>query len=181
MRLFTALRPTPDIINELVNLQRGIQDARWVAPEKLHITTAFYGDVTDDQAELLDEALVKRPYKSFDLELEGVGHFGSFVPRAIWVGVKPTPALNALHERCRNAARQVGIIMEKRNFMPHVTLAYLPAHMPLEPVMSFEKHYGVYKSSPFCVDEMHMISSWQKQKGGMNIYRDEASYPFLGG
>jgi len=181
MRIFTALRLPPDIVRDITRVQRGVAGAKWVSPDKLHITTAFYGDINEDQAELLDEALMRRPFNSFELQLEGAGHFGSLNPRAIWLGVKPSAQLEGLHERCRNAARQAGIVMEKRNYMPHVTLAYLRQDPPLDRIIAFEKRLGRFNTKPFLIDQMHMISSWRKEKGGMNVYRDEASYPFLGG
>lgn len=179
MKLFTALRLPPEIVRDITRVQRGVAGARWVAPEKLHITTGFYGDVSDDQAEALDFELAKKPIKSFEIQLEGAGHFGHESPHAIWLGVKESAPLLALHERCKNAARRAGIIMERRNYRPHVTLAYLGVHPAIDRVIAFERRAGRFNTKPLLMDHMVMLSSWQKARG-MNEYREEAAYPFLG-
>lgn len=178
MRLFSALRLHPDIVRDILRVQRGVSGARWVDESKLHITTAFYGDVTLDQAEQLDAELSQIQQKSLTLQLEGSGHFGTAAPRAIWLGVKSNDGLVALHEKCKNAARRAGLILERRNYRPHVTLAYLK-DTPPDRVIAFETRTSRFNTKPFLVDEMELISSWQKVNGGMNTYAVEANYPFL--
>jgi len=51
--------------------------------------------------------------------------------------VKKNDGLMALHEKCKAAARRAGLELEKRKYMPHVTLAYL-RHTPPERVIAFE-------------------------------------------
>ena len=182
MRLFTALRLHSDILRDIARVQRGVAGARWVDAEKLHITTAFYGNVTLDQAETLDYELAQIRQKSLTLQLEGSGHFGSEEPRAIWLGVKKNDGLLALHEKCKVAARRAGLELEKRKFMPHVTLAYL-RHTPPERVIAFETRTSRFNTKPLLVDEMELVSSWpsskKSAKGVANTYAVEANYPFL--
>ena len=182
MRLFTALRLHPDILRDIARVQRGVAGARWVDEGKLHITTAFYGNVTLDQAETLDYELAQIKQKSLTLQLEGSGHFGSEEPRAIWLGVKQNDGLMALHEKCKIAARRAGLVLEKRKYMPHVTLAYLK-HTPPDRVIAFETRTSRFNTKPFLVDEMELQSSWpspkKSAKGVANTYAVEANYPFL--
>jgi len=179
VKLFTAIKLPPRLTRQIERVQRGVSGARWSDVEKLHITTAYYGEIDDDHAELLDAELARHPLPSFDLQLEGAGHFGNLEPHAIWLGVKDSPSLLRLHEHCKSAARRAGIIMEKRNYLPHVTLAYLRSTTPLERVVAFEKRTSRFNCAPFLVDEMFLFSSHQKAKGA-NLYRVEASYPLLG-
>jgi len=124
-----------------------------VAPEKLHITVGFFGDVDDDHAEILDMELARYKCAGFDLSLSGVGHFGEKTPHAIWAGLAPSPPLLDLHKHCRRAARAAKINMETRVFRPHIP--------------------------PFLVDRFYLLSSHRK-KTGPNAYREEACYPLLG-
>jgi len=178
MKLFTALKLPLRLTQQITDVQRGVSGARWSDPEKLHITTAFYGEVDDDHAEALDFELARHPLPSFELQLEGAGHFGQMEPHAIWLGVKDSPDLLRLHEHCKSAARRAGIIIEKRNYQPHVTLAYLRSSTPLERVIAFEKRLSRFNCAPFLVDEMLLFSSHRKARGG-NLYRAEASYPMI--
>ena len=178
MILFTAIKLPHRLTQQISDVQRGVSDARWLPPEKLHITTAYYGQVNDDHAEALDFELARHPLPSFELQLEGAGHFGHMEPHAIWLGVKDSPALTQLHQHCKHAARRAGITLEKRNYLPHVTLAYLKATTPLERVVAFEKRLSRFNCAPFLVDEMLLFSSHRKARGG-NLYREEASYPMM--
>ena len=179
MILFSALQLPDKLVRDIVRVQRGVAGARWVEPEKLHITTGYYGDLSHDQAEVLDDELAKIRVSAFDLQLEGAGHFGGLEPRALWLGVKSSPPLAALHEKCRAAARRAGVTMEKRKYMPHVTLAYLREFPPIDRVIAFEKRLSRFNTAPFIIDQMVMMSSLPRPKG-QNLYREEATYPFLG-
>ena len=178
MILFTAIKLPPRLTQQISDVQRGVSGARWSPPEKLHITTAYYGEVDDDHAEALDFELARHPLPSFTLQLEGAGHFGHLEPHAIWLGVKDNPGLTDLHQHCKNAARRAGLTLEKRNYLPHVTLAYLKATTPLDRVVAFEKRLSRFNCAPFICDEMILFSSHRKARGG-NLYRMEASYPMV--
>ena len=180
MKLFTAIKLPPRLTQQIIDVQRGVSGARWSEPEKLHITTAYYGQVDDDHAEALDFELARHPLPSFELQLEGAGHFGHMEPHAIWLGVKDSPALLRLHAHCKAAARRAGVQMEKRKYQPHVTLAYLRPATPIERVIAFEKRLSRFNCAPFIIDEMLLFSSHHKEKA-TNLYRVEASYPMVMG
>ena len=179
MRLFTAIFPPGPVTRQLSRLQKGVSGARWSEPEKLHLTTGFYGDVEPEFAEILDHELGNIRIPAFDVHLKGAGHFGSAEPHAIWVGVEHSEGLSALHRACRRAARAAHIEMETRDFRPHVTLAYLRAGAPLDRIIAFEKRLAAFKARPFLADQFHLVSSWPRKSGG-NLYKIEASYPLHG-
>jgi len=178
-RLFAAIRPSDKIVRDLTRFQKGIPGARWSDAEKLHITLGFFGDVDGDRAEVLDEKLAHINKASFDLSLSGAGHFGRSEPHSVWIGVAPSPDLIHLHKSVRSAARAAGVIMEKREYRPHVTLAYLRPFPDIEAIARWEHKYSGYQSASFLVDGFFLYSSWQRQSGS-NLYREEASYPLLG-
>ncbi len=179
MRVFAAIKPPPSIIRKLVLLQKGVEDARWSDPDKLHITLGFFGDVANEKIEILDYELVQHGRTGFDVALSGAGHFGNKEPHAIWIGVDMSKDLRGLYKHCRRAARHAKIEMESRKFMPHVTLAYLKDGTPHAHIIAFEKRLAEFKLGPFLVDQFFLISSHQR-KSGSNLYRVEASYPLLG-
>jgi len=150
MKLFTALRLPPKLTHQITDVQRGVAGARWSEPEKLHITTAYYGEVDDDHAEALDFELARHPLPSLTLQLEGAGHFGHTEPHAIWLGVKDNAGLMALHQHCKHVDR----------------------------VIAFEKRLSRFNCAPFIVDEMTLFSSHHRERN-TNLYREEATYPMV--
>jgi 2'-5' RNA ligase len=161
IRLFTALSLPDDVAETLKRRQSGLPGARWRSAEQMHVTLAFYGEVderrADDLAIELEQAARGEP---FDIELSGVGAFGdAHRSHTIWAGVQGGERLSVLAGRCRSAAERAGVVMEKRNYHPHLTLAYLKPqtdpgrvaawisghnllHSPSIPVFSF----GLYSS-----------------------------------
>lgn len=175
MKLFAAIRPPASTVRELTRLQRGVTGAKWSAPEKLHITLGFFGEVNAAQADVLKKELTKVAVPDIEIQLSGAGHFGENEPHAIWIGVASSPELTRLHEACCNAARAAGIKMETRPFMPHITLAYLKRTTDFGCVAAFENRLSVYAAAPFMADGFNLYSSWAV-KDKPNIYRQEANY-----
>jgi 2'-5' RNA ligase len=160
-------------------MQKGVPGARWSAPEKLHITVGYFGEVNDTIAEELDEELARRPLPSMELKLRGMGHFGRAEPHQIHLKVADDPALSKLHTHCKRVARELNIPMERRNFTPHLTLAYLKPFPRLDKIAEFERKHAGTEVGPFLVDQFGLYSSW-KQKRGPNRYELEATYPLVG-
>ena len=179
MILFAAIRPPGGVIRAATALQKGVPGARWSFPEKLHITVGYFGEVPDDVAEELDEALARRTGPSLELMLEGVGHFGRAEPHQLHLKVRDDAGLSRLHRHCKRAAREVGIEMERRDFRPHLTLAYLKPFPDVVKIAEWEQKNAGVLIGPFLVDQLGLYSS-HKSKRGPNRYDLEATYPLLG-
>ncbi len=160
-------------------MQKGVPGARWSKPEKLHITVGYFGEVSEPVAEELDEELARRALPSLELVLSGAGHFGRAEPHQIHLRVEENAGLVRLHKHVRRAAREVGIEMERRNFVPHLTMAYLKPFPDVEKIAEFERKHSDTEVGPFLVDQFGLYSSW-RQKRGPNRYELEATYPMVG-
>lgn len=177
-RLFAAVRPPENIVQTLTRLQKGVPDAKWSDPEKFHITLGYFGDLNAEQAELLDQHLAAIRQVPFEVSLSGTGHYGRAEPHSIWVGVKNNPALSALAKSVRKAARDCRIALDKREFQPHVTLAYLRAFPDVASIASWEHQHSEFTAEPFWAEAFYLQSSWRRRNGA-NRYDIEASYPLL--
>lgn len=178
MRLFVAL-PLPDHLRDrLAGLAEGLPGARWVAPENLHITLRFLGEVDGRQASDIDAALDGTSVERFSLSLVGVDCFGDRKPRSLWVGVESNPALTRLQAKVEQAVQRAGLAPERRKFKPHVTLARFTFH-PGERLSAYVIRNALFRAAPFPVDHFVLYSSFLSHNGA--IYAPEVTYPLARG
>jgi 2'-5' RNA ligase len=176
IRLFAALAVPPEIGRALQGRQTGIDGARWRPLEAFHVTLRFFGEVRQDMARDLDEALLQVVARPFDIVLDGVGSFSdSDGPSAVWAGVQANPALSRLASACERAARDAGMEADARRYRPHVTLAYLRRQNPTQVALWLESHARLL-SPPIPVTGFGLYSSQLSPEG--SHYRLEAEYPF---
>ena len=78
---------------------------------------------------------------------------------------------------CRRADERAGAVMERRGYIPHLTLAYLaPAVDPVR-LQRFEQRHSLWRSPAFTADRFHLYSSHARKPGKPNAYEIEAVYP----
>jgi len=167
IRLFTALSVPDEAASALARRQAGLPGAAWRTADQLHITLAFYGGVderrADDLSVELERAAAGGP---FDISLSGVGAFGDgHRTRAVWAGVEPNERLSVLAGRCRSAAERASIPIERRDYRPHVTLAYLNAQSDPERLGAWIAEHNLLHSPPFRIDRFGLYSSVLTQGG----------------
>jgi 2'-5' RNA ligase len=175
MRLFVALELPEPVRAQLGMLAGGIPGARWVAPENMHLTLRFIGEVDEGTVADIDLALADIDAPGFEMSLEGVGHFGSArQARAIYVGVARNAALAHLYAKIESALVRCGLEPEGRKFSPHVTLARL-RDAPASRISSFVAGHNLFRAGPIEVDGFVLYSSFLSHSGP--IYRPERFYP----
>ena len=126
IRLFAALSLPDDLRARLAALGGGIDGARWVGLENLHITLRYIGEVSEPVADEIVYALGAVRAEPFSVTLVGAGHFESRGrPRAVWVGVKESADLVALHDQINRALIRSGLPPEGRKYTPHITIGWL--------------------------------------------------------
>lgn len=177
LRVFTAL-PIPDEVADIVEpLLKGVPGANWRPRDNFHITLAFYGELDEPVIEELDHELARIDIPPFALKLKGANHFGKNEPGSLWLGVEAPPQLDDLARQCRKAARRVGVAVEKRKYIPHMTVAYIDRdELDLVKLQRFEQRLGLFETDPFIADRFYLQSSYQKKRGP-NEYPVEAEYP----
>jgi len=179
LTLFAAIKPPSYILDAVTSMQKGIEGVRWAPENNIHITLGYFGLVNDEYAEILDRELARNPGTGFDLSLQGADVFGGSRPHTLWLGVKPSTALTALHKHVRSAARRAKIDMETRKYTPHLSLAYMHGGIDLNDLKRYLRRHINFKSKPFLVDQFSLYSS-NPRKTGPNEYVKEANYPLLG-
>lgn len=175
LRLFIGLDLPSSVKQELAAMASGVAEARWIAPENLHLTLRFIGDMEEGEAEELDILLQSVKAPSFSLALSGVGCFESRGRvRQIWAGVAKEPALESLHKKIEQALIGSGLKPEGRKFTPHVTLARLKG-APAMSAKSYLEYHAAFQTEVFEVNYFTLYQSHLSHKGA--TYQVLADYP----
>ena len=173
-RLFTGIE-IPDSVGEALSLLRGgLPGARWLEPDRYHVTLRFIGDIDVRTAdEIVDRlARVRRP--AFSVALEGLDSFGSRKPHAIVARATFPPALDELQAEHERIMQRIGLPPEPRKFTPHVTLARLRGTSVRE-VAEYLGLRGGFTTAAFPVERFVLFSSRAMTGGGPYLVED--AYP----
>ncbi len=107
-------------------LRTSVEGVSWVAPENLHLTLKFLGDVKEEDLAAVCEAVTKAAAGAapFDLAIRTLGAFPRIDrPNNVWLGGgEGSDALADLAERVERALKPLGFPREGRAFEPHLTL-----------------------------------------------------------
>lgn len=179
MRAFVAIHPPPAVRDALEAVQDALPPGlgRLADPEQLHLTLAFLGERPDHEVEAAHEALLGLRHPSFPLALGGLGTFGSRQPEVLWAGVRDPSTLATLQARVRSALHGAGLVLERRRFRPHVTLARL-GRTPPEAVERLAGFLGRWDAFPAPTWEVRDLGLWRSTlRPSGAIHEELARYP----
>ena len=176
IRAFAAVA-LPDAARiDLTRLQQGLPVARAVPPENFHVTLVFLGELPVSRLADVSVAFAAIRAPAFALTLAGGGLFGGARPRAAYAGVTASPALVHLQAKVETAARNAGVAVAARRFVPHVTLARLPSRLDnRERLERAVAGWSGYAGPRFEVEAFHLYRSHLGHGGP--VYEELASYP----
>jgi 2'-5' RNA ligase len=129
VRLFIAINLPSDLRQRLWEAAGPLRAAgfpvRWVAPEGVHLTLKFLGEVKPDREVQVVSGIgaAVQGARRFTLPVGGFGAFPLLSsPRVVWAGCEPVPALELLQHRVEQEMEPLGFPLEGRAFHPHLTL-----------------------------------------------------------
>ncbi|OIR08083.1 2'-5'-RNA ligase [mine drainage metagenome] len=175
IRLFAGIALPPPQRSALAALCRGLPGARWSPPENLHLTLRFMGEMPEDRAEDLRQALSAIAAPPLTLSVKGCGTFADGRhAHTLWAGIVAAAPLLSLQERVETAARRAGLAADTRRYRPHITLARLSRTVAPERLAAFLAGQALL-SLNFSVPAFTLFSSHLGK--GDPLYRAEADYP----
>ncbi len=177
LRLFVGIGFPPELKLRLSLLCSGVPGAKWVDPGNFHLTLRFIGEIGEDLAADIDNALSRLRGRRFTLQIAGTGVFGGGDrPRSLWAGVERSVDLVTLRDKVEQAMIRVGLPPEPRKFAPHVTLARL-RNPPVDKLRDFLTAHAQFRAEPLAVEGFRLIASFQTKAG--SVYEDQADYPLV--
>jgi RNA 2',3'-cyclic 3'-phosphodiesterase len=179
MRVFIAVDLPNEIRQELAELERQLKPstdtARWVAPESIHITLKFIGEVPEKRVEDVDAALTGLTWKPFTITVRGVGFFpGNRSPRVFWAGME-APTMQDLAVELDSRMERLGFDKEKRAFRPHITLARARDSRIDSSLVTASSEFAEHEFGSFTVDRIFLFKSTLNPGGA--IYERLKEYP----
>lgn len=191
MRLFAALVPPPEVVEDLAEFLRPRQEAspqdghpspRWTLPEQWHVTLAFMAAVPDRVLDDLEDRLTRACAKRspISLSVAGGGAFPHVLhAKVLWAGLDlgepDREELRRLSVGCRAAAAKSGAEVDGARLHPHLTLARL--NRPAD-VHRWVQVVDTYVSRPWVAHEVTLIESRLGQgHRGRPRYEVAGTYP----
>jgi len=172
--MFVAVPLPEELRDQIALMQSGLDNVRWVAPENLHLTLRFLGDLDGGEVADLDAALAGIAAPCFEIALAGLSTFGNGRKvNALALGVEAPEPLIRLQTKVEKAVQRAGQPAEGRKFRPHVTLARFKG-APGTKFGPYLQRHGLFRCDPVAVDRFQLISSKLTPNGP--IYRVEAEY-----
>ncbi len=179
VRCFVAADLTAEAREDLGRLQDRLRRAglecRWAAPEALHLTLKFLGEVSPETFAALREALALPLGVGGPLHLAaaGVGAFPSPQRvRVVWAGltgdVAPL-ARAALTVEAR--VEPLGIAQESRPFRPHLTLGRARNPEGIRGAQELLAAEGPYRGPEFSVSGLVLYESRLRPQGPEHLPR----------
>lgn len=140
-----ALRSVSD------DVQKRVEHRRVSAVDDLHLTLAFIGELADDVAYELSDAIANFRFMPFTWQLDTLGFFSD--AGVVWIGAAAQAAkpLAELAGRVRALLDRVSVTYDRRPLAPHVTLLRGVRNFVSEKVVPIEWHIdsiALYRSSP---------------------------------
>ncbi len=168
-RLFFAVRPPDDVLDDVASLQWGLDPDRWIDFDQLHITLRFLGEVHERVARTLHEGLGPLPLPPLPLQLKGVGHFPSKGrPRVLWVGLRDDTPAHRLRAALDRQLAGLGLPPDGHRLHPHLTVARLGVAGKRDgQVAEWLGARGLYRSRPFQVPSVVLYRSILRPEGAI--------------
>ena len=139
MRAFVAVFPPPEVQTALIDAARALPtDAfRLTAPERVHLTLKFMGEVPPGDLPRLIPALERLDQHGTPFEASTSG-FGAFPStrraRILWAGIGDgSEELGSLARAVEHLLKPEGFGPEDKPFVPHLTLGRARRPVPFDP------------------------------------------------
>jgi len=167
IRTFIAVTASPPIRQAAVKLASLLGpvcgDVKWVAPENMHWTLQFLGEVEQLEIHCVCNAVstAAQEIDPFNLEARGAGAFPApDRPKTLWIGAGAgAQAMVALHDAIQRKLTRLGHRSEHRRFVPHLTLGRVGRESAARPIVRELAGLAEYEAGSMLVDEVTVFAS----------------------
>ncbi|HOJ02017.1 MAG TPA: RNA 2',3'-cyclic phosphodiesterase [Anaerolineaceae bacterium] len=152
-RVFTALDLSEQVISDILRFRDIFEPyhptiLRWTKTDQLHLTLKFVGELHESHLQPIQQQMgeIFTKVGEFQLRLQGAGIFPHpRNPRILWVGISPVPALTEIARMNEELFHAFGYPVEKRPFMPHITIARFKDDCSHRELLTFQSFWQEQK------------------------------------
>jgi 2'-5' RNA ligase len=130
IRSFLAFDIESDtVLNRLAAVQNLLvqtgADLKLVAPQNIHITVRFLGNITPTMTDKIFEEMKKVQFAPFNVRIKGLGAFPDLrYSRVVWAGItEGADQLESVFSQLEPQLRGLGFTPDHKGFSPHLTIA----------------------------------------------------------
>jgi 2'-5' RNA ligase len=172
-RTFIAVPASPDVCGGAERLIGRLRptagDVRWVAPDHMHLTLQFLGDVDDLEIPAVCDAVAAAPVEiePFELVARGAGAFPTADrPRTLWIGAgQGTDELCRLQAAIQKRLKKLGYRSENRRYVPHITLGRAGRNARPKSLAAELAALADFDAGTMTVDEVTVFASTLTREG----------------
>jgi 2'-5' RNA ligase len=155
IRTFIAIELPEELKSGIKQLQNNFKSAgytgiKWVAPQGIHLTLKFLGNIQSGKIDEITKALetARQGINPFQLTTGELGTFPNLRrPRVLWLGLTgDLKSLFALQQRVEKVLIDLGFPKEDRPFAPHLTISRIRESTTREEQAEFGK---LIEKTPF--------------------------------
>ncbi len=161
------------ILEFLNHLKKSDLGIRWVAPENLHVTVKFIGDIDPIILPSLIESLenVASHFCPFTIQIENIGAFpATKKPRILYTGLGDREeTLPRMVEEIEEELEKYGINRESKQYVGHITVGRTKSQKNIHKLIEFLHSDSDQFFGKECVKHISLIESELTPKGP--IYR----------
>ena len=172
MRCFIAIdlpQKIKNVLGAVINAsKRHSKSIRWIAPDNIHLTLKFLGEIEESLIPVIKERLSAScsPHKTFTINITGAGAFPNFrSPNVLWFGIEDSEELKRLYNNIEDAISLLGFKKEGRKFSPHLTIGRVKDKNGIESAL---KEFAAFKDRRFGsieISEVVLMQSILKPSG----------------
>ncbi len=165
MRLFLGIEIPDEVKEEILLLQEHRFPFNWQTWDQFHLTLHFLGNTHHLTCQELISRLHSFHFTPFTIALKGAQLLGSgSSPHSLCLRTHPDEDLMKLQKQTGKLIRHMGISLERRDYIPHVTLARFGRNSKLRGAGEFLVENSLYHSSEFVVSHFSLFES----RAGLN-------------
>jgi 2'-5' RNA ligase len=142
-------------------------DLRPVAPQNIHVTIRFLGDISPGMVEKVYEAMKKVEFKPFIIQIRGLGVFPSpNFPRVVWAGMTDgVEQLRSIFSQLEPQIRTLGFQADAYGFSPHLTIARVRTGVNKQHLAEFVTKKGDFEFGTIQANCLRLKRSQLSPKG----------------